>query len=106
MFVTTQASSNGERFIEDDVVEEDMTSEFFPMIFGEFEDRSSFCCLYSGHLPYICPIDSFQNPVIPADSGRFWGQIIPVEFNHSGIETGIFPGMHWNGMHLESGPWN
>ena len=63
-----------------------------------------------------CPPNSCRNPVIPAESGglqrnevwqegllfsSFWCLIIAAEFGHSGIETGIFRGMHRNGMH-----WN
>ena len=36
----------------------------------------------------------------------FRGQIIPEEYSHSGIDTGMFPGMHRNGIQPESGPWN
>ncbi|EDR00827.1 uncharacterized protein LACBIDRAFT_295669 [Laccaria bicolor S238N-H82] len=60
-----------------------------------------------------CPPNSCRNPVIPADSGGFqrneiWqgGLLfspfrcltIPVEFGHSGIDTGMIRGMHRNGM--------
>ena len=58
-----------------------------------------------------CPPNSCRNPVIPGESGGFrrnelWQEgllfssfqflIILVEFTHSGIETGMFCGMHWN----------
>ena len=60
-----------------------------------------------------CPPNSCRNPVIPAESGGFWRNevwqegllflsfrclIIPAEFGHSGIETGMFRGMRRNGM--------
>ena len=60
-----------------------------------------------------CPPNSCRNPVIPAESGGFrrnevWQEgllflsfrclIIPAEFGHSGIETGMFRGMRRNGM--------
>ena len=60
-----------------------------------------------------CPPNSCRNPVIPAEPGGFWNNevwqegllfwsfrclIIPAEFGHSGIETGMFRGMRRNGM--------
>ena len=60
-----------------------------------------------------CPPYSCRNPVIPAESGGFrrneiWQEgllflsfqclIIPAEFGHSGIETGMLRGMRRNGM--------
>ena len=65
-----------------------------------------------------CPPNSCRNPVIPVESGGFqrnelWQEgllfssfrclIIPVEFVHSGIETGMFRGIHRNGMQRNSG---
>jgi len=62
---------------------------------------------------YQCPPNSCRNPVILAESGgiqwneiwqdgllffAFWCHIIPVEFVHSRIETGMFCGICRNGM--------
>ena len=65
---------------------------------------------------YQCPTDSCRIPVIPAESGAFrrnanWQRalpillfllfLIPAESLHSGIDTGMFPGIHRNGMQPE-----
>ena len=65
-----------------------------------------------------CPPNSCRNLVIPAESSGFrrnelWQEgllfssfrclIIPAEFGHSGIETGMFRGIHRNGMQRNSG---
>ena len=65
---------------------------------------------------YQCPTDSCWIPVIPAESSAFrrngnWQRAlpilpfrlfpIPVESLHSGIDTGMFPGIHRNRMQPE-----
>ena len=72
--------------------------------------------LPSGMRSYQCPTDSCRIPVILAESGAFrrnrnWQRALPIlpfrlfpipmESLHSGIDTGMFPGIHQNGMQLE-----
>ena len=65
---------------------------------------------------YQCPTDSCRIPVIPVDSGGFrrngnWQRalpilsfrlfLVPADSLRSGIDTGMFPGIHRNGMQPE-----
>jgi len=74
------------------------------------------CGISSLRRSYQCPTDSCRIPVIPAESGAFqrnenWQGalpivsfllfLVPAESLRSGVHTGMFPGIHRNGMQPE-----